>query len=621
MTVDFTLGQRRLHDALIRIQADIFSSIHGTDDVKFMMTTIRRQAASCLYGLVPFLEDILHRHIDELVWEEADPSGPVHGADAINTIRSRIGSVLEQARSLDPHDPKLERLRTIIRDKQDLANNKVMLFSSFRHTLHYLYEHLGSESVRIGMIHGGTPDDERVELRRRFERPREDGDTLDFMLFSEIGCEGLDYQFCDCIVNYDLPWNPMRVEQRIGRIDRNGQQSDSVAIVNLITPGTVDADIYERCLVRIGVFESALGGSEEILGEITREIRNIAENYLLSGEDRRVKLQQLADNRIRLMQEQDQLEQRQTELFGIRFPEDQIKREIEDATSFWLTPPSIQRLVTLYLQDRCGREQEFIRGEKPLKTLRLSQKGRNILLGDLRHIPRQSTTFHREWETWLRGGEPHLPITFEADCAAQHPEAAFVMALHPLAKQAAMATDARKPAMTTLNARTESVPTGRYRFAIYQWRHQGIKEDLVLMPIASSDALTPHLGRLLESAVEADEQRHLVPRAREALDGEHYRRWSTARADHRRRTKELASYRRQSLSTSHRARMALLEEHLARSDDEKIRRMRQSQIAAAAADYRRHMDELDAALAGVDITAEAVAYGELDVIGCACHAE
>ena len=71
----------------------------------------------------------------------------------------------------------------------------------------------------------------------------------------------------------------MRVEQRIGRIDRKGQQSETVAIVNLITPGTVDADIYERCLVRIGVFEHALGGSEEILGEISKEIKNIAENY------------------------------------------------------------------------------------------------------------------------------------------------------------------------------------------------------------------------------------------------------------------------------------------------------------------------------------------------------
>ena len=55
---------------------------------------------------------------------------------------------------------------------------------------------------------------------------------------------------------YDLPWNSMRVEQRIGRIDRYGQASETVAIVNLVTPGTVDADIYERCLLRIGVFRS-----------------------------------------------------------------------------------------------------------------------------------------------------------------------------------------------------------------------------------------------------------------------------------------------------------------------------------------------------------------------------
>ena len=117
------------------------------------------------------------------------------------------------------------------------------------------------------MIHGGTPDEERVELRNRFEKPREDRDSLDVLLFSEIGCEGLDYQFCDCIVNYDLPWNPMRVEQRIGRIDRNGQKSESVAIFNLITPGTVDADIYERCLVRIGVFNNALAAAKRYSGK------------------------------------------------------------------------------------------------------------------------------------------------------------------------------------------------------------------------------------------------------------------------------------------------------------------------------------------------------------------
>ncbi|MBW2021209.1 MAG: DEAD/DEAH box helicase family protein, partial [Deltaproteobacteria bacterium] len=349
---------------LLQIQAEILSQIHGDTNVKFMMTTIRRQAASCLYGLVPFLEEILNRHIDELAWEEADNTGKAPTAETVEAIETRIKMILEQARNLDPEDPKLEALRKILRNKQDLPNKKVMLFSSFRHTLHYLHRHLKADGFRVGLVHGDIHDEDRAELRNRFELNNESENAIDIMLFSEVGSEGLDYQFCDCIINYDLPWNPMRIEQRIGRIDRWGQKSESIAIFNLITPGTVDADIYERCLLRIGVFNNALGGSEEILGEISREIRDIAENFNLSDAERREKLQQLADNQIRLMQEQEELEQKQVELFGIRLPEDQLKKEINEASSFWLSPEAIRNLITNYLQNTCGKEQEFILGEK-----------------------------------------------------------------------------------------------------------------------------------------------------------------------------------------------------------------------------------------------------------------
>ncbi len=606
--VEFTPSQKQLHDELLAVQADIFSRLHGDRNVKFMMTTIRRQTASCLYGLAPFLESILNRRLDELEWEEADDGEPVPPSDVVALIRSQIEGVLEKARALDPHDPKLEELRTVIREKQALSNNKVMLFSSFRHTLHYLYEKLRADGVRVAMVHGGTPDEERVELRRMFERSREDSDALDVLLFSEIGCEGLDYQFCDCIVNYDLPWNPMRVEQRIGRIDRNGQQTESVAIVNLITPGTVDADIYERCLKRIGVFEQALGSSEEILGEISKEIKNIAENYTLNEEERQAQLQQLADNKIRLIQEQEGLEQKQMELFGIRLPEDQMKREIRDASSFWLTPGSLQRLVALYLQQRCGEERDFILGEKPLKTLRLAQDVRNLLLGDFKQLPRQST--YREWETWLKGEDQHLQITFEQDCATQHPKAAFVMPLHPLVKQAARFFDSDEQAVVNLKVRDDNAPAGRYQFVVYQWRFYGIREDLKLRLVASSDAVAPHLGHLLEKAEDAEvgEQGGW-----DELEAQHYRLWSEARAEHRQRTQELAAYRRESLATSHQAQMALLGEQLEKASNENIQRMRRSQIGRAEADYNRRVEDLDRAEENVDIVAEPVAYGVLNI--------
>ena len=617
VAVEFTEGQKRLHDDLLQTQAEIFRRLHSDISVNFMLTTIRRQAASCLFGLAPLLESILNRHIDELEWTEADNTAPVLRSDAVAPIQSQIQDVLEQARALDPIDPKYERLLKIVRDKQNLPNNKLMLFSSFRHTLHYLYERLKADGLRVGMLHGGTPDEERLVLRNRFEMPREDSNTLDILLFSEIGCEGLDYQFCDCIVNYDLPWNPMRVEQRIGRIDRVGQKSESIAIVNLITPGTVDADIYERCLKRIGMFESAIGSSEEILGDITREIRNIAENYTLNEEERRDKLQQLADNKIRLVQEQEALEQRQMELFGIRLPEDRMKTEIEDASSYWLTSVSIHRLVAFYLQQACGRNQEFILGERPLKTLRLSQDARTILLRDLQKLPRQNAIAYREWENWLKGADQHLAITFESDCATEHPGAAFVMPLHPLVKQAAAAllSEADQRAVAKLKVQTNEVPTGRYEFVIYQWQFHGIREDQALKPIASSDAVTPHLDHLLEKAVEAaaDEQGDSNSAAWDELEAQHYQLWSAAREVHRQRTQELAAYRSESLSKSHQARIGLLNEQLERANDEKIQRMRQSQIDSAEADYARRIEELDRAIERADVVHEPVAYGVLIV--------
>ena len=623
VNVAFTASQQQLHDELLRVQADIFRHLHGDINVKFMMTTIRRQAASCLYGLAPFLKDILHRHLNELEWEEADDMGPGPSDEAIDLIQEQIQTILEKARGLDPRDPKLEALRKIIHDKQHLSNNKVMLFSSFRHTLSYLYEHLKADGIRVGMVHGGTPDEERIALRSRFEQPREDGDTLDVLLFSEIGCEGLDYQFCDCMVNYDLPWNPMRVEQRIGRIDRNGQQSETVAIFNLITPGTVDADIYERCLVRIGVFENALGGSEEILGEISKEIKNIAENYALNEEERRTKLQQLADNEIRLVQEQEKLEQQQMELFGIRLPEDQIKKEVEEASSFWLSPASIQRLVAIYLNGICGEEREFILGEKALKTLRLSQEARTALLRDFQQLPRRTAPDYRAWEKWLKGGEQHLSVTFEAACATQHPNAAFITPLHPLVKQAARSLETKQRVITTLKVQSREVPTGRYEFAVYQWRFHGIREDLVLTPIASSEAVTPHLGRLLENAIDTSTADPVDSGSAvwDALDAQHHTLWSQAKEEHRQRTRELVAYRKESLSKSHQSRMALLAEQLAQTSDEKLQRMRQSQIAAAEADYTRRIQELETAMEKADIIAEPVAYGVIELQGKGQHAE
>lgn len=95
------------------------------------------------------------------------------------------------------------------------------------------------------------------------------------LLSTEVGSEGLDMQFCSHLVNYDLPWNPMVVEQRIGRIDRFGQKSPKVHIYNLVVANSIQEVIYTRLLERIGVFQGVIGDLEMILEENGEAIRQL----------------------------------------------------------------------------------------------------------------------------------------------------------------------------------------------------------------------------------------------------------------------------------------------------------------------------------------------------------
>lgn len=618
VSVEFTLPQKELYDKLMNVQSEIMSRIHGNRNVQFMMTTIRRQAASCINGLAPMLKNILTRRMNELEWDEADDFFESLDRNAIDNIQKEIHEVVKQAEKLDVEDPKLEALRKILSDKQSLDNNKVMVFSSFRHTLTYIYEHLLEDGLRVELVHGGTPDEERVVRRNRFRLPKDDEDALDVLLFSEVGCEGLDYQFCDCMVNYDLPWNPMRIEQRIGRIDRNGQKSEFVTIYNMITPGTVDADIYERCLLRIGVFNEALGGSEEILGRITREIHNIAENLDLTEEERNEKLQLIADNEIQNIREQQELEKRQAELFGIKLPAEQMQKEIKNASSYWLSPLALENLVVNYLQKICGqKEHEFILGKESQKTLRLAQDCRNQLLKDFRALPKQSSEDYRIWKDWLKGGEPHLPITFDAATATENPNIVLITTLHPLVQQAAVIYEPRKRIMTSICVKDKSIAEGKYPFAIYQWEFHGIHKDIVLRPITECEELNSQISRLIENGQSATINMKEIPDRDvfDRLDTQHYNLWVEARKEHKDRIRQIVDYRRESLKTSHRARMELLNEQLSKAEDEKIKRMRLSQIASAEADYSRHVQELDMAVEKVDVAAQAVAFGIICING------
>lgn len=612
LTIPFTAEQQPLHDDLLNLIARILAFCHGQQNVKFMMTTLRRQAASCLYGLAPFLRNILHGNLEKIIEAEiADgyDADPAMDLAFVDEVRAEITSLLERAANLDSRDPKVEAFVKVLQDKAKLPNNKALVFSTFRHTLAYLVQHVATTELRYGLIHGGIPDAERASLRHRFSLPKDDTEALDVLLSSEVGCEGLDFQFCDLLVNYDLPWNPMRVEQRIGRIDRYGQKSETVAIVNLITPGTVDADIYTRCLLRIGVFHNAIGGSEEILGELNQQIQNIGESYELNPQEREARLQQLADNEIRQVQEEETLEDKQSQLFGLNVPKKGWEKDLEEAENFWLSPKAIQQCVENYLTDRTTSDVGYHLGDKPLKTLRLSQEVRTKLLVDMRGLRKTNDPAARQWEKWLKGANPNLPITFDQEAAAEHPEAAFLTVMHPLVRQAARYLDRNQALHADIRVSSDKIPEGRHPFAIYRWKKLGVKKDEILIPIAHDKSVESALIELIPEASNAPESTPFPESLVDDLDAHHHQKWRDSQTQHIIDTHSLIEQRVQSLRISHQARCGLLNDHIEAASNDKIRLMKQSELARANADHSRRQDELEQAARSADVHSTLVVAG------------
>jgi len=414
-------------------------------------------------------------------------------------------------------------------------------------------------------------------------------------------------------VNYDLPWNPMRIEQRIGRIDRRGQKSEVVAIYNLITPGTVDADIYSRCLLRIGIFEQSIGENDEILGEIYQEIRSIGENLKLTGEERRLKLEQLADNKIRKIEEQKVLEDREHEFFGLRLPKLSTDDEIRESESCWLSERALESFGARYIAERVGGTGQ-ISGDSPLKTLRLSREGRQTLLEDFRRLPRKKTPMHRSWENWLKGDDQHCSLTFSSACASGNRATHFIMPLHPLVLQASDYFDSEHPVRTHVRVQDTYAKSGLHPFAVYAWEHKGLREELQLVAVADDATLRESLFEYLESAV--DDDAHADPLGEgelQKLDTVHHDLWAAAKDDHLRHNGEICGYRRESLKTSHVARVNIIEEQISSATNDKIRTMREAQLKNAQSNYQARLDELESASTSCDILARPIVYGTIRV--------
>lgn len=191
-------------------------------------------------------------------------------ADIAQSEANEVKELENLVQMLDevPVDSKAE---VLVRQLKELHHHdphaKVILFTQFRETQSYLTERLASIGWNVFQFHGQL----KVEAKDQNVENFRTCDEAAILISTEAGGEGRNFQFCHLLVNYDLPWNPMRIEQRIGRLDRIGQDH-VVEVFNLYSEDTIEERVLDVLERRINIFEQTVGGLDPILGDTERSI-------------------------------------------------------------------------------------------------------------------------------------------------------------------------------------------------------------------------------------------------------------------------------------------------------------------------------------------------------------
>lgn len=472
--------------------------------VGFMLTTPQRLMASSIPAAFRHwtgtrgddLSGTIEDEDDTQILESGEGTSSTELGVLVRELMNQV-SGLGTYETLKQADSKYKRLRDALKVYfEECPEDKVVVFTSFRATLQYLHERLREDRVVTATMHGDTDDKDAVI--RAF---REHAGPI-VLLSSEVGSEGVDLQFARLVVNYDLPWNPMRVEQRIGRLDRLGQKADSITIWNMFCADTIDARIHDRLYLRIGIFQQALGGLEPILGEpiaqLTRDL--LMDTITVEQEMERIEATALAiENKRRDLEE---LEENSAQFFALG---DYLLHRVRDA----------QRLGRhVQAEDLRNYVIGFLRVHHPDSDLTNDPDDPQIMNVrlDLDAKIELASFVERNRlgrNTWLmRPGAGAVRCRFEntvMDVTRDGEE--VISQFHPLVRYARERLKEREADLklciaVRIRHRDLTMPVfpGRYAFAIERWGVSGIQETETLAYEVSD---VRSLDRLDEEAAEA----------------------------------------------------------------------------------------------------------------------
>jgi superfamily II DNA or RNA helicase len=291
-TVRFELYQdeRALYDATTRYVAEEFNRAVQCENraVGFVMTIFQKLLDSSTHALGRALErrmmrlrelvdraELVRRLDREAAIDEPDLIDEAEDVDDLVCISSRK-TIAEMRKEIDTLrrlvdlsdgikvNKKGEKLARLIADLKKKGHLKFLIFTQFRTTQEYLKGVLGSFDVEL--FHGSQSRDEKERSMARFR------DEAEILISTEAGGEGRNMQFCNILINYDLPWSPLKIEQRIGRLHRFGQAED-VFIYNFSTKDTVAERVLEILKNKLRLFEESIGVPDVLLGKIEDELK------------------------------------------------------------------------------------------------------------------------------------------------------------------------------------------------------------------------------------------------------------------------------------------------------------------------------------------------------------
>ena len=432
----------------IREQYNRFSeNSQKRNNVAFALVILQRRLASSTYALSVSLQRRQQR-LEELL-RNATPQTDIvpteQQRDEVEDLseterweREEQWEVLSVAENREELSNEIETLKHLERNAQQIIESereiklqelrkaldelnvqhpkqKILIFTEYFDTLDYLAQKVKAWGFSVSVIHGKMPHEKRVEVQHTFENETQ------ILIATEAAGEGINLQFCYLMINYDLPWNPNRLEQRMGRIHRYGQKKE-VHVINLVASDTREGAVFTRLFDKLNTIRSELGTDRvyDVIGELFPQ-RNLAQLMLGAAANTRDHTQLLEEIDTTLASEQLD--------FFKNFNEDTL-------VSPYINLPHVNELQQQAREHGLIPEytREFFR--KTFETLNSTLHQRKDGFFRIGRIPiqitriSQETQFRQMYPTLTRRNYPK--VAFDKTHASIDPTVEFISFGHPL---------------------------------------------------------------------------------------------------------------------------------------------------------------------------------------------